>query len=79
MTAHAEPSIAISGLSHRYGEKFALNDLALEIPQRSIFGVLGPNGSGKSTLFTKNFCINTISILVLKTRSWKITPLSNIF
>lgn len=51
MHLQGEPSIAIQGLTHRYGEKAALSDLSLEIPQRSIFGVLGPNGSGKSTLF----------------------------
>ncbi|MCY3005191.1 MAG: ABC transporter ATP-binding protein [Planctomycetota bacterium] len=51
MPTDSGPSIAISGLSHRYGEKVAIDDLSLEIPRRSIFGVLGPNGSGKSTLF----------------------------
>ena len=28
----------------------ALDDISLEIPKNSIFGLLGPNGSGKSTL-----------------------------
>jgi ABC-2 type transport system ATP-binding protein len=44
-------AIRVTGLSHRYGSKVALDDLSLEVPQGSVFGVLGPNGSGKSTLF----------------------------
>ena len=44
-------AIAISGLSHCYGERVAVDSLDLEIQQGEIFGFLGPNGSGKTTLF----------------------------
>lgn len=42
-------AIACSGLSKRYGNVVALQNLDLAVPQGSIFGFLGPNGAGKST------------------------------
>jgi ABC-2 type transport system ATP-binding protein len=41
--------IEARGLSRRYGETVAVNDLSLEVPSGALFGLLGPNGSGKST------------------------------
>ena len=38
-------------VSHRYGDRLALDKLSLAIPSKSIVGLLGPNGSGKSTFF----------------------------
>jgi ABC-2 type transport system ATP-binding protein len=43
------PAIAAEGLSRRFGDLLAVDDLSLTIPRRCIFGFLGPNGSGKST------------------------------
>ena len=37
-------------LSKKYGTKFALQDLNLQLPAGKIIGLLGPNGSGKTTL-----------------------------
>jgi ABC-2 type transport system ATP-binding protein len=37
------------GLTKRYGELLAVDDLDLEIPAGEIFGFLGPNGAGKTT------------------------------
>jgi ABC-2 type transport system ATP-binding protein len=48
MTPHA---IDIQRLTHRYGERVALDDLSLAIAPREIFAFLGPNGGGKTTLF----------------------------
>jgi len=45
------PAIAIEGLSFRYGDRQALNELTLSIREGEIFGILGPNGGGKTTLF----------------------------
>jgi len=39
----------IEGLSKQYGKITALNKLSIEIPRKSVFGLLGPNGSGKTT------------------------------
>ena len=44
------PMLEMTGLSKRYGETLALNDVTLRMDQGSIHAVLGENGSGKSTL-----------------------------
>ena len=41
--------LSIRGLSKKYGRIQAVNQLDLDIPEGSVFGLLGPNGSGKST------------------------------
>ncbi len=48
----SEPlALAISGLSHRYGDRAALRDVSFSVAPASITALLGPNGSGKTTLF----------------------------
>ena len=44
-------AIQVEGLSHRYGDHRALDDLTFAVAPESIFGLLGPNGGGKTTLF----------------------------
>jgi len=44
-------AISIEGMTHRYGQRTAVDDLSLAIDQSELFVFLGPNGSGKSTLF----------------------------
>ena len=51
--------IEIKNVSKSFGEKVALDNVSLEIPEGSIFGLLGPNGAGKSTLIR---IINRITI-----------------
>jgi len=41
--------IRIDGLSVRFGEVRAVDELTLHIPEASLFGLLGPNGAGKTT------------------------------
>src|SRR5690606_34904780 len=43
------PVIAARNVVRRYGERRALDDFTLDIPEGTVFGLLGPNGSGKST------------------------------
>ncbi len=44
-----QPAIAIRGVNKRFGDRYAVRDLDLEIAPGSLTGVLGPNGAGKST------------------------------
>ena len=53
------PIIEINHVSKNFGEKVALRDVSLQIPEGGIFGLLGPNGAGKTTLIR---IINRITI-----------------
>ena len=44
-------AVRTSGLTKRFGPIVAVDDLDLEVPAGSIFGLIGPNGAGKSTTF----------------------------
>lgn len=41
--------IETNGLTKRYGDTVAVNELSLRVPRGGVFGFLGPNGSGKTT------------------------------
>jgi ABC-2 type transport system ATP-binding protein len=43
--------LVVEALTHRYGERTALNRVGFEVARGEIFGLLGPNGGGKTTLF----------------------------
>ncbi|MHC4875484.1 MAG: ABC transporter ATP-binding protein [Planctomycetota bacterium] len=45
-------AISIDNLSHRYGDRVALDGITCSVASRSITGFLGPNGGGKTTLFS---------------------------
>ena len=47
----AAPAVDIQGVTHRYGNHRALQDITLQVATGTLYGVLGPNGSGKTTLF----------------------------
>jgi ABC-2 type transport system ATP-binding protein len=42
--------VETSGLTKRFGDRVAVDDVELRIPRGSAFGYLGPNGAGKTTL-----------------------------
>ncbi|HEX6797961.1 MAG TPA: ABC transporter ATP-binding protein [Ktedonobacterales bacterium] len=54
-----EAVLALRGLSKRYGERLAVDDLALDVQRGEIFGFLGPNGAGKTT--TIRMCLGLIA------------------
>uniref|UniRef100_UPI004055DEC0 ABC transporter ATP-binding protein n=1 Tax=Alistipes sp. TaxID=1872444 RepID=UPI004055DEC0 len=42
--------LQINGVTKRFANHTALDDLSLSIPRGSVYGLLGPNGAGKTTL-----------------------------
>ncbi|GAB1144079.1 MULTISPECIES: ABC transporter ATP-binding protein [Shewanella] len=49
LAIEAPLAIEAHGLTRRFGELTAVDNLSLAIPRGSIYGFLGPNGCGKST------------------------------
>ncbi|SDY45671.1 ABC-2 type transport system ATP-binding protein [Ruminococcaceae bacterium YAD3003] len=45
-----ENVVSINGISKKYGKALVLDNVSLEIPKGSIFGLVGRNGAGKTTL-----------------------------
>src|SRR5580658_7404474 len=43
-------AVETHGLTKRFGENVAVNDVELLVPRGCAFGYLGPNGAGKTTL-----------------------------
>jgi ABC-2 type transport system ATP-binding protein len=42
-------AISVVGLSKRFGERMAFQDVSFEIGYGEVFGFLGPNGAGKTS------------------------------
>ena len=42
--------IALAGLTVRYGQRLALDQVTLDVPEGSVYALLGRNGAGKSSL-----------------------------
>ena len=43
------PALALRGLTKRFGGAVAVDDLSLDVPHGSFYGLVGPNGAGKTT------------------------------
>lgn len=48
----AAPVIRVQGVSLRYGDTLALDNLSLDIPANRMVGLIGPDGVGKSSLMS---------------------------
>ncbi len=44
------PAVSFQALTKRFGPTVAVDEVELEIPAGSFFGIVGPNGAGKTTL-----------------------------
>lgn len=42
-------AIRVKGLTKKFGDKFAVNELTLTVAQGEVFGLVGPDGAGKTT------------------------------
>ena len=49
-TVTSDYALRVTGVSKRYGNHVAVDDVSFEVPTGVIYGVLGPNGAGKTTL-----------------------------
>jgi ABC-2 type transport system ATP-binding protein len=46
---HNGPALSVRGLSKRFGQRVAFQDVSFDIEYGEVFGFLGPNGAGKTT------------------------------
>ncbi|PZR72677.1 MAG: phosphate ABC transporter ATP-binding protein [Chthoniobacterales bacterium] len=61
----AAPAFKIKQLSLWYGEKQAIKNVTIDIPERMVTAIIGPSGCGKSTFLR---CLNRMHELVPRTR-----------
>jgi phosphate transport system ATP-binding protein len=58
-------AIQVNHLNFYYGEKLALNDVSIGIPEHRITALIGPSGCGKSTFLR---CLNRMNDTILRTQ-----------
>lgn len=47
--AQSPPALVADGLTRRFGDRIAVDQVSFEVAHGEVFGFLGPNGAGKST------------------------------
>ncbi|MEJ1159303.1 phosphate ABC transporter ATP-binding protein PstB [Prosthecomicrobium sp. N25] len=57
-TVEQRPKVSARGVNVFYGEKHALKDVTIDIPEKSVTAFIGPSGCGKSTFLR---CINRMN------------------
>ncbi len=62
-TPSARPKMEARQLSIRYGQKTAIRDISLEIPEHRVTALIGPSGCGKSTFLRS---LNRMNDLILE-------------
>ena len=50
MQSPSKPVVSVGGVTKRFDSKLAVDDVHLDVPAGSFFGLDGPNGAGKTTL-----------------------------
>lgn len=48
--ASSSPALRAVGLGRRFGARWAVRDVSVEVQQGEVLGLLGPNGAGKTTI-----------------------------
>jgi ABC-2 type transport system ATP-binding protein len=48
-TQSERPALVVEGLTKRFGERVAVDDVSFTVASGEVFGFLGPNGAGKTT------------------------------
>lgn len=64
--ADEKPCINVNGLNLYYGEKQALKDITMVVPEKKATAFIGPSGCGKSTLLR---CFNRMNDLIDNVRT----------
>ena len=49
-TRNTNPIIEVQGVTKRYANHLAIDEVSFSVSRGTIFGLLGPNGAGKTTL-----------------------------
>jgi phosphate transport system ATP-binding protein len=65
VAARGMPKVTAKDVNVYYGEKRALNDVSIDIPEKSVTAFIGPSGCGKSTFLR---CINRMNDTIATAR-----------